>query len=261
MNSEGAAKKGRAVFSVFLNIHFRKSGLKGFRAPKTLYFAAKSKEMIRAENIVKSYGSLQVLKGVDLEIKKGEVVSIVGASGAGKSTLLHIVGTLDRPDSGKVIFENKEITSYNASQLAQFRNRHIGFIFQFHNLLPEFTAIENVCIPAFIAGKSQDEATKEARELLGFLGLGERTDHKPAQLSGGEQQRVAVARALINRPDVILADEPSGNLDSKNARELHQLFFTLRDKYQQTFAIVTHNDELARMADRTVVMADGKLLV
>jgi lipoprotein-releasing system ATP-binding protein len=200
-----------------------------------------------------------VLKGVDVHINKGEVVSIVGASGAGKSTLLHILGTLDRPDSGKVMFEEQVVTSMSSRQLAQFRNKHIGFIFQFHNLLPEFTALENVCIPAFIAKADVKESEQRAQELLHFLGLAERAQHKPNQLSGGEQQRVAVARALMNNPDVILADEPSGNLDSKNARELHQLFFTLREKYNQTFVIVTHNDELAGLADRALVMKDGRL--
>jgi lipoprotein-releasing system ATP-binding protein len=215
--------------------------------------------MITATGITKSYGNLQVLKGVDVNIKKGEVVSIVGASGAGKSTLLHILGTLDRPDAGKVMFEQQVVTAMNSRQLAQFRNKHIGFIFQFHNLLPEFTALENVCIPAFIAKADVKESEQRALELLQFLGLGERAQHKPNQLSGGEQQRVAVARALMNNPDVILADEPSGNLDSKNARELHQLFFTLREKYNQTFVIVTHNDELAALADRALVMKDGRL--
>jgi lipoprotein-releasing system ATP-binding protein len=217
--------------------------------------------MIHASGITKSYGNLQVLKGVDVSIRKGEVVSIVGASGAGKSTLLHILGTLDRPDTGVVKFEDQVVTSMNSRQLAQFRNKHIGFIFQFHNLLPEFTALENVCIPAFIANKSKQASESRALELLDFLGLGARADHKPNQLSGGEQQRVAVARALMNQPDVILADEPSGNLDSKNARELHQLFFSLREKYKQTFVIVTHNDELASLADRALFMNDGRLLV
>ena len=215
--------------------------------------------MIEATGITKSYGNLQVLKGVDVNIRKGEVVSIVGASGAGKSTLLHILGTLDRPDTGVVKFEEQVVTSMNARQLAQFRNKHIGFIFQFHNLLPEFTALENVCIPAYIGNANKQEAETRALELLDFLGLSARADHKPNQLSGGEQQRVAVARALMNKPDVILADEPSGNLDSKNARELHQLFFSLREKYNQTFVIVTHNDELAGLADRALVMRDGKL--
>jgi len=215
--------------------------------------------MIKATGITKKYGDLQVLKGVDVEIAKGEVVSIVGASGAGKSTLLHIIGTLDSADSGKLQFEDQIITSMNSRQLANFRNKHIGFIFQFHNLLPEFTAMENVCIPAFIAKKGKSESEPRAAELLEFLGLADRMHHKPNQLSGGEQQRVAVARALMNNPDVILADEPSGNLDSKNARELHELFFSLREKYNQTFIIVTHNEELARLADRTLVMSDGRL--
>jgi lipoprotein-releasing system ATP-binding protein len=215
--------------------------------------------MIKATGITKSYGNLAVLKGVDVHIKKGEVVSIVGASGAGKSTLLHILGTLDRADNGRIEFEDQIVSDMNSRQLAQFRNKHIGFIFQFHNLLPEFTAIENVCIPAFIAKKSKPEAEPRAMELLSFLGLSERAHHKPSELSGGEQQRVAVARALMNQPDIILADEPSGNLDSKNARELHQLFFSLRDKFNQTFIIVTHNDELAALADRKLVMADGKI--
>ena len=215
--------------------------------------------MIKATGITKSYGKLAVLKGVDVHIRKGEVPSIVGASGARKSTLLHILGTLDQPDAGHIQFEEQVITAMNSRQLAQFRNKHIGFIFQFHNLLPEFTAIENVCIPAFIAKKSKAEAEPRAMELLTFLGLAERAHHKPSELSGGEQQRVAVARALMNQPDIILADEPSGNLDSKNARELHQLFFSLRDKFNQTFIIVTHNDELAALADRKLVMADGKI--
>lgn len=215
--------------------------------------------MIEATGITKSYGNLQVLKGVDVSIAKGEVVSIVGASGAGKSTLLHILGTLDRPDSGTVKFEEQVVSSMSSRQLAQFRNKHIGFIFQFHNLLPEFTALENVCIPAFIAHQTRAEAELRGMELLDFLGLSARADHKPNQLSGGEQQRVAVARALMNKPDVILADEPSGNLDSKNARDLHQLFFSLREKFNQTFVIVTHNDELAGLADRALVMKDGRL--
>jgi lipoprotein-releasing system ATP-binding protein len=218
-----------------------------------------SNAMIRATGITKKYGSLEVLKGVDVEINKGEVVSIVGASGAGKSTLLHILGTLDRPDRGQISFESNLVTNLNNKQLSQFRNKHIGFIFQFHNLLPEFNALENVCIPAYISRISKSEAEKKGAELLQFLGLGERMHHKPNQLSGGEQQRVAVARALVNSPDIILADEPSGNLDSKTARELHQLFFDLREKMNQTFVIVTHNEELARMADRMLVMKDGRL--
>jgi lipoprotein-releasing system ATP-binding protein len=216
--------------------------------------------MIEAKNITKKYGELQVLKGVDLTIQQGEVVSIVGASGAGKSTLLHIIGTLDRADAGVVSYNNKPISNLSGNELARFRNKHIGFIFQFHNLLPEFTALENVCIPAFIAGASIEAAEPRAKEILEFLNLGDRTNHKPNQLSGGEQQRVAVARALMNQPDVVLADEPSGNLDSKNARELHALFFSLREKFNQTFVIVTHNEELAGMADRKLVMADGRIL-
>jgi lipoprotein-releasing system ATP-binding protein len=222
-------------------------------------FICKKQIMIEALGITKSYGNLQVLKGVDVRIEKGEVVSIVGASGAGKSSLLHIIGTLDTADKGLLKFENRELTQLNSNTLAEFRNKHIGFIFQFHNLLPEFTALENVCIPAYIAKKNKAESEKRAKELLTYLGLGERSDHKPNQLSGGEQQRVAVARALMNNPDVVLADEPSGNLDSNNARELHKLFFELRDKFNQTFVIVTHNEELAKMADRTLVMKDGKL--
>jgi lipoprotein-releasing system ATP-binding protein len=215
--------------------------------------------MIEARNLTKRYGKLQVLKGVDLSIARGEIVSIVGASGAGKSTLLHILGTLDKADTGELTLNNTAIHQYNSRQLAAFRNKHIGFIFQFHNLLPEFTALENVCIPAFISGKSKMESEQRASELLDFLGLAERRHHKPGQLSGGEQQRVAVARSLMNSPDVIFADEPSGNLDSTNARELHQLFFKLRDQYKQTFVIVTHNEELASMADRRLTMKDGKL--
>lgn len=219
--------------------------------------------MVRAKNIHKFYGDLEVLKGVDLEIKKGEIVSIVGASGAGKTTLLQILGSLDTPTrmpETSVEINGKEITKLSEKQLAQFRNHHIGFIFQFHQLLPEFTALENVCIPALIAGKNQLETAKHARDLLILLGLEGRVDHKPAALSGGEQQRVAVARALINRPDVVLADEPSGNLDSASADRLHQLFFELRDKFGQTFIIVTHNTELADMADRKLTMSDGKIV-
>ena len=213
--------------------------------------------MIRAEKIVKSFGKLKVLKGIDLEIKKGEIVSVVGASGAGKSTLLHIIGTLDKPDSGDILFDDKRVGAMNDNQLSAFRNKHIGFVFQFHHLLPEFTAIENVSMPAFIAGMSKTKALKRAEDLLAYLNLSERKEHKPAELSGGEQQRVAVARALINDPAVVLADEPSGNLDSASARELHELFFNLRKKINQTFVIVTHNDELADMADRKLVITDG----
>lgn len=215
--------------------------------------------MITTKNLKKSYGSLEVLKGVDLEISKGEIVSIVGASGAGKTTLLQILGTLDSPNSGELMFNGKNIANLSSKALARFRNEHIGFIFQFHQLLPEFTAIENVCMPALIGGKSMSESKMKALELLDTLGLKDRASHKPAELSGGEQQRVAVARSLINSPDVILADEPSGNLDSKNAKELHDLFFELRDKLGQTFVLVTHNLELARQADRMLTMADGRM--
>src|ERR1700741_2398256 len=212
--------------------------------------------MITAKGIIKNYGNLQVLKGVDVSITASEVISIVGASGAGKSTLLHILGTLDRADSGSLEINNTEIKGLSEKKLAAFRNKNIGFVFQFHHLLPEFTALENVCIPAFIAKTAKKEAEIKAKELLELLGLKERLQHKPGQLSGGEQQRVAVARALINDPAVIFADEPSGNLDSNTAKELHQLFFTLRDQLKQTFVIVTHNEELADMADRKLVMKD-----
>ena len=216
--------------------------------------------MIKAENIQKRYGELEVLKRVSLEISEGEIVSIVGASGAGKSTLLHIIGTLDKADSGTLSIKGIETGKLKDKQLSDFRNRAIGFVFQFHHLLPEFTALENVCIPAFIAGKSQSEAEAKAAELLDFLGLKDRVNHKPSELSGGEQQRVAVARALVNQPAVVLADEPSGNLDSQSAKELHQMFFDLRDKFNQTFVIVTHNSELADMADRKLVMKDGNIV-
>jgi lipoprotein-releasing system ATP-binding protein len=213
--------------------------------------------MIRAENIHKSFGKLEVLKGIDLQVEKGEIVSIVGASGAGKSTLLHIIGTLDFAEKGDVYFEDRSIRQMNDKKLAEFRNKHIGFVFQFHHLLPEFTALENVCIPAFIGNVSRNKATSKAKELLGFLGLSGRLEHKPSELSGGEQQRVAVARALINDPSVILADEPSGNLDSAASVELHKLFFQLRDEFRQTFIIVTHNLDLANMADRKLTIKDG----
>ncbi|MFN7014873.1 MAG: ABC transporter ATP-binding protein [Bacteroidia bacterium] len=216
--------------------------------------------MIQAENLTKSYGNLNVLKGVSLSISKGEFITIVGASGAGKSTLLHILGTLDRPDKGKLNIADTDVFKMNDKKLSAFRNKHIGFVFQFHHLLPEFTAIENVCIPAFIAKTNKYEAEKRAAELLDFLGLKERMHHKPSELSGGEQQRVAVARALINNPSVVFADEPSGNLDSANAKDLHQLFFKLREQMNQTFVIVTHNEELATMADRKLVMKDGILI-
>lgn len=220
--------------------------------------------MITATNVHKSFGTLEVLKGVDLHIDKGEIVSIVGASGAGKTTLLQILGTLDRMDSGissELVINEQEIAKLNDKELARFRNEHIGFIFQFHQLLPEFTALENVCIPAFIKNTSKEDAEKKAKELLDFLGLTHRYDHKPGSLSGGEQQRVAVARALINNPSVIFADEPSGNLDSESAENLHQLFFELRNNFNQTSVIVTHNKKLAEMADRKLVMQDGKIVV
>jgi len=213
--------------------------------------------MLVAKNIKKNYGELQILKGVDLLVAKGEVVSIVGASGAGKSTLLHIIGTLDQADEGEIWINKKDISALNAKNLSAFRNQNIGFIFQFHHLLPEFTALENICIPAYIAKKSKSETEARALELLDILGLSHRAQHKPAALSGGEQQRVAVARALINQPDLILADEPSGNLDSHHAKELHQLFFDLRERFNHTFVIVTHNEELANMADRKITMKDG----
>jgi len=216
--------------------------------------------MLKATAINKSYGQLQILKGVDFEVKKGEIVTIVGASGAGKSTLLNILGTLDKADSGQLFINNVELNKLSNKNLSNFRNREIGFIFQFHHLLAEFDALENVCIPAFIAGTSRAEAEKRATELLQLLGLGHRLNHKPNTLSGGEQQRVAVARALINNPALIFADEPSGNLDSTNARELHELFIKLRDEFDQTFVIVTHNEDLANISDRKVLMVDGLIV-
>ena len=216
--------------------------------------------VLNARDIHKSYGDLHVLRGVDLDVNRGEVVSIVGASGAGKTTLLQIAGTLDRPDRGSIQINEQEVNGLGNRKLAEFRNRHVGFIFQFHHLLPEFTALENICIPAYIGKKSVKEAEPKAMELLRLLRLENRASHKPAELSGGEQQRVAVARALINDPDIIFADEPSGNLDSKNAKELHQLFFNLRKELGQTFIIVTHNEDLAEMADRMLTMEDGKIL-
>jgi lipoprotein-releasing system ATP-binding protein len=215
--------------------------------------------VIQAKGIQKSYGHLQVLKGVDLKIKAGEFVSIVGKSGAGKSTLLHILGTLDLADEGQLRIKQTEIERIGKKQLADFRNRNIGFVFQFHHLLPEFTALENVCIPAFIAKTSEKQARQRAHELLDYLGLGERLQHKPGQLSGGEQQRVAVARSLMNQPAIVFADEPSGNLDSASSQELHRLLFQLRDDFNQTFVIVTHNEELAGMSDRRLEMVDGRL--
>jgi lipoprotein-releasing system ATP-binding protein len=216
--------------------------------------------LIKAEHITKSFGDLQVLKGIDLHIKEGEIAAIVGASGAGKTTLLQILGTLMEKDSGKIEISGNNIDAMNEKQLARFRNQSIGFIFQFHHLLPEFTAFENVCIPGYISKRPRNEVETEARELLGFLGLSDRLDHKPSELSGGEQQRVAVARALINSPAVILADEPSGNLDSQNKKELHELFFKLREKYNHTFMIVTHDMELAGMSDRMIRLKDGVVL-
>lgn len=213
--------------------------------------------MIDIKNITKSFGSLQVLKGIDLHINKGEIVSIVGPSGAGKTTLLQIIGTLDKPDSGSIVIDGIDVSNLSKAKLSDFRNRHLGFVFQFHQLLPEFTALENIMIPAFIAGTSQSEAKERAMELLKFMGLEDRAGHKPNELSGGEKQRVAVARALVNKPAVILADEPSGSLDSKNKAELHQLFFDLRDKFGQTFVIVTHDESLAATTNRTIHMKDG----
>jgi lipoprotein-releasing system ATP-binding protein len=215
--------------------------------------------LVKAVDIRKSYGALNVLKGIDLEVAAGEVVAIVGASGAGKSTLLHILGTLDVPDQGTLFLRDQDVFRFSSSKLAAFRNKSVGFVFQFHNLLPEFSALENVMIPGWIAGRSKQEITNRAKELLTMLGLASRMEHKPSELSGGEQQRTAVARALINDPVLVLADEPSGNLDSKNAQELHQLFFDLRKQLNQTFIIVTHNQEFAGMADRTIEIKDGQV--
>lgn len=215
--------------------------------------------MIETKGIYKSFGSVDVIKGVDLQINDGEIITIVGASGAGKTTLLQIIGTLEKADKGDVIFDGQNISKMNQKTLAAFRNKNIGFVFQFHHLLPEFTALENICIPAFIAGIPKSVAVDKAMQLLDYLKLTNRADHKPSMLSGGEQQRIAVARALINKPAVILADEPSGNLDSQNAKELHELFFKLREQTGQTFVIVTHNPTLAQMADRTLTMKDGKI--
>ncbi len=216
--------------------------------------------MLTARGIIKNYGTLPVLRGVDIDIAKGEVVSIVGSSGAGKSTLLHILGTLDKADAGTVLLEGKRVEELNGKKLAAFRNRNIGFVFQFHHLLPEFTAVENVCIPGWIAGGRKKDINERAVELLDSLGLGNRLENKPQQLSGGEQQRVAVARALVNNPSIIMADEPTGNLDSANAKELHQLFIDLSKKFNQTFLIVTHNEELAKMSGRILHMKDGRII-
>jgi lipoprotein-releasing system ATP-binding protein len=216
--------------------------------------------MLKATGIKKSYGSLPILKGVDFEVNKGEIVSIIGASGAGKSTLLHILGTLDRPDAGTIELKGVQVNKLSGALLSIFRNQNIGFVFQFHHLLPEFTALENICIPAFIAKKSKKAAETKAYELLDLLGLSDRAHHKPNELSGGEQQRIAVARALVNDPAIILADEPSGNLDSANATALHQFFITLRDNFKQTFVIVTHNTQLAEISDRVVTMKDGLII-
>lgn len=217
--------------------------------------------MIEGKGIVKNYGNLRVLKGVDIHIKKGEVVAITGKSGAGKSTLLHILGTLDLCDEGTILFEDEDLSKYNNKELAKFRNSEIGFIFQFHYLLPEFTALENVCIPGFIAKRPENEVIEEAKKLLDYLGLTDRMQHKPGALSGGEQQRVSVARALINKPSVIFADEPSGNLDIQSSQELHSLIFKLRNDFNQTFVLVTHNTDLAKMSDRCLEMRDGQILV
>lgn len=213
--------------------------------------------MLKATNLHKSYGELPVLKGIDLHVKKGEIVSIVGASGAGKSTLLHVLGTIDKSDKGTIEFDGKDVSSLNDKRLSVFRNKHIGFVFQFHHLLPEFTALENVCIPAYISGISKKQAEDSAIELLNFLSIGDRSSHKPSELSGGEQQRVAIARALINNPSVVFADEPSGNLDSEASQDLHHLILQLREKFNQTFVVVTHNKALANMADRKLIIKDG----
>jgi lipoprotein-releasing system ATP-binding protein len=216
--------------------------------------------MITGKNIYKRYGAVEVLKGVNIDVQRGEIASIVGPSGSGKSTLLHILGTLDKADMGEINMNGTATSSLSGKKLAAFRNKHIGFVFQFHHLLPEFTALENVCIPGWLAGRKKNEVKEKAEALLKMLGLAQRMENKPNEMSGGEQQRVAVARALINNPDIIFADEPTGNLDSSNAKELHQLFFDLRDKFNQTFLIVTHNEELAKLSDRILYMKDGKIV-
>lgn len=223
-------------------------------------FENMSEIILKANNISKSYNDLQVLKNVELDLMNNEVVSIVGASGAGKSTLLHILGTLDKPDAGSLAINGNDVVALSANKLAKFRNSQLGFVFQFHNLLPEFSAIENVCLPGFISGKPDAEVKSRGKELLEILGIGARANHRPSELSGGEQQRVAVARALINDPNIVFADEPSGNLDSKNAEQLHKLFFDLRDQFKKTFVIVTHNEELAELSDRKVEIKDGSIL-
>jgi lipoprotein-releasing system ATP-binding protein len=216
--------------------------------------------MLRANNLFKKYGDLEVVKGVSLEVEKGEIVSVTGPSGAGKSTLLHLLGALDKPDKGSVLVGDTDIFSLPAKKQAQFRNRHMGFVFQFHHLLPEFSAVENVAVPLWISGKGKKEGLQIAAEMLKTVGLGSRLDNKPSELSGGEQQRVAIARALINKPDIVMADEPTGNLDSANARAIHELFVQLRDNMGQTFVMITHNEELAKMTDRTIIMKDGRVL-
>lgn len=234
--------------------------MKSFHRSVIFYYLCKNFfTMIQANGIYKSFGKVNVIQGIDLQIDNGEIVTIVGASGAGKSTLLQIIGTLEKADCGDILFDGQNVSRMNQKELAAFRNKNIGFVFQFHHLLPEFTALENICIPAFIAGTPKRDACERAMQLLEYLKLTDRADHKPSMLSGGEQQRVAVARALINKPSVILADEPSGNLDSQNARELHELFFSLREKTGQTFVIVTHNNDLAQMADRMLTIKDGKI--
>ena len=217
-------------------------------------------QILKGYNLTKSFGQLRVLKGVNLEINKKELLSIVGTSGAGKSTLLHILGTLDQPDSGELAINDQSVSKLKGNELAHFRNKEIGFVFQFHNLLPEFSALENICMPGFLSNSEPEQVKSRARELMQYLKIADRADHKPSELSGGEQQRVAVARALINQPSIVFADEPSGNLDSQNARALHELFFELRDQFEQTFVIVTHNEELAEMADRKVEIKDGAII-
>ena len=258
-------EKTKHTFQIFRKcslIHqFSKSSFRSEDGPGFLQiFEHFRRAMLTAKNIYKRYGTVEVLKGVDITIDKGEVASIVGPSGSGKSTLLHIMGTLDKPDMGEVLLHEQNVTKLQGNALASFRNKHIGFVFQFHHLLPEFSALENVCIPGWLSSKNKLEVKNRAIELLKILGLSHRLENKPAQLSGGEQQRVAVARALINKPDIVFADEPTGNLDTANAKELHQLFFDLRQQFQQTFLIVTHNEDLAQLSDRVLQMKDGKIV-